>query len=125
MTPGGLASRLAAYAWASPNTLIGLVFGLAVLPFGGKVRIVRGVAEFAAGVPLRVRFDAVTLGHAIIGVSEAKLAAARDHEHVHVRQYEIWGPFFLPAYAASSVWQLLRGRSMYYDNYFERQARQA
>jgi hypothetical protein len=125
VTPGGLASRLAAYAWASPNTLIGLVLGLAVLPFGGKVRIVRGVAEFAAGVPLRVRFDAITFGHAIIGVSEAKLAAARDHEHVHVRQYEIWGPFFLLAYATSSIWQLLRGRSMYYDNHFERQARQA
>src|SRR6185436_15364640 len=32
------ASRLGAYTWASPNTLIGLALGLAVLPFGGKVR---------------------------------------------------------------------------------------
>jgi hypothetical protein len=120
-----IASRIAAYAWASPNTLIGLLFGLAVLPCGGKVRIVRGVAEFSAGVPLRTRFDAITFGHVIVGVSEAKLAAARDHEHVHVRQYEAWGPFFLLAYAASSAWQLLRGRRIYYDNYFERRARQA
>jgi hypothetical protein len=118
-----IARRIAAYAWASPNTLIGLVGGLAVLACGGTVRIVRGVAEFAAGMPLRVRFDAITFGHVIIGVSEAKLAAARDHEHVHVRQYEAWGPFFLLAYAASSAWQFARGRSMYYDNYFERQAR--
>jgi hypothetical protein len=118
-------AQVAAYAWTSPNTLLGVILGLAVLPFGGKVRIVRGAAEFSAGIPLRARFDAITFGHAIIGVSEAKLAAARDHEHVHVRQYEIWGPFFLLAYATSSVWQLLRGRSMYYDNYFERQARQA
>ena len=118
-----IAGRIAAYAWASPNTLIGLVGGLAVLACGGTVRIVRGVAEFAARMPLRVRFDAITFGHVIIGVSEAKLAAARDHEHVHVRQYEAWGPFFLLAYAASSAWQFARGRSMYYDNYFERQAR--
>ena len=115
--------RIAAYAWASPNTLLGVVLGLAVLPCGGRVRIVRGVVEFAAGIPLRTRFDAICFGHTIIGVSEAKLDAARDHEHVHVRQYEAWGPFFLLAYAASSAWQLLRGRSMYYDNYFEREAR--
>jgi hypothetical protein len=120
-----VAGRMAAYAWASPNTLIGLVAGLAVLTCGGKVRIVRGVAEFAAGIPPRVRFDAITFGHVIIGVSEAKLAAARDHEHVHVRQYEAWGPFFLLAYVLSSAWQLVRGRSIYYDNYFERQARRA
>ena len=119
------ATRLAAYAWASPNTLLGLVLGLAVLPCGGRARIVRGVVEFSAGIPLRGRFDAICFGHVIIGVSEAKLAAARDHEHVHVRQYEAWGPFFLLAYAASSAWQLMRGRSIYYDNYFERQARRA
>jgi hypothetical protein len=118
-----IVGRIAAYTWASPNTLIGLVAGLAVLPCGGKVRIVRGVAEFSAGIPLRVRFDAICFGHVIIGVSEAKLATARDHEHVHVLQYEAWGPFFLLAYAASSAWQLVRGRSVYYDNYFERQAR--
>lgn len=119
------ATRLAAYAWASPNTLLGLLLGLAVLPWGGRARIVRGAVEFSAGIALRVRFDAICFGHAIIGVSDAKLAAARDHEHVHVRQYETWGPFFLPAYAVSSAWQLLRGRSIYHDNYFERQARQA
>ena len=100
-----IAGRIAAYAWASPNTLIGLVAGLAVLPCGGHARIVRGVVEFSAGIPLRVRFDAICFGH--------------------VRQYEAWGPFFLLAYAASSAWQLVRGRNVYYDNYFERQARRA
>ena len=119
------ARRLAAYAWAGPNTLLGLVLGLAVLSCGGRARILRGVVEFSAGIPLRARFDAICFGHVIIGVSEAKLAAARDHEHVHVRQYEAWGPFFLPAYAASSAWQLARGRRVYYDNHFERQARRA
>ena len=118
---------LAAYAWASPNTLLGLLAGLAVLALGGRVRVVRGVAEFSGGLPASwvagaIRFHAITFGHVILGVSEAELAAARSHEHVHVRQYEAWGPFFLFAYAGSSLWQLLRGRRMYRDNFFERQA---
>jgi hypothetical protein len=50
------------------------------------------------------------------------LAAARSHEHVHVSSTKAWGPFFLFAYAGSSLWQLLRGRRIYRDNFFERQA---
>jgi hypothetical protein len=41
---------------------------------------------------------------------------------VHVRQYEQWGMFFLPAYALSSVWQVIHGRGGYRNNYFERHA---
>jgi hypothetical protein len=41
---------------------------------------------------------------------------------VHVRQYERWGPAFLPAYLLSSLLQLLRGRNPYRENHFERQA---
>ena len=118
---------LAGYAWASPNTLLGLLAGLVVLALGGRVRVVRGAAEFSGGllaswVAGAIRFNAITFGHVILGVSEAELAAARSHEHVHVRQYEAWGPFFLFAYSGSSLWQLLRGRRMYRDNFFERQA---
>lgn len=117
-----LASRITAYAWTSPNTLLGLLAGLTLLPFGGKLRIVRGVIEFSAGVPPGFRFEAITFGHVILGVTQTALDAAREHEHVHVRQYEAWGPFFLFAYVASSLWQLLRGRRMYRDNFFEKQA---
>jgi hypothetical protein len=73
-------------------------------------------------LPGTFRFSAITFGHVILGLSEASLAAARSHEHVHVAQYEAWGPFFLFAYAASSAWQLVRGRRIYRDNFFERQA---
>jgi hypothetical protein len=45
----------------------------------------------------------------------------RKHEHVHVRQYERWGVLFIPAYVLSSLWQVLRGRSAYSANHFERQ----
>ena len=122
--------RLVAYAWASPNTLLGLFAGFVVVALGGRLRIVGGVAEFSGGLlstslasfPGLLRFNAITFGHVILGVSEADLVAVRSHEHVHVRQYEAWGPFFLFAYVTSSLWQLLRGRRMYRDNFFERQA---
>lgn len=122
--------RFTAYAWASPNTLIGLLAGLLMLLFGANARKVRGAIEFSGGTIGRVmaartrgfRINAMTLGHVILGTSKAALSAARDHEQVHVDQYERWGPFFLPAYLASSAWQLLCGRRCYRDNYFERQA---
>ena len=122
--------RLAAYVWASPNTLIGLLFGVLMILFGAKLRGQRGVAEFCGGwigslvarPVLRIPFRAITLGHVILGTDQATLDAARDHEHVHVRQYETWGPLFLPAYVASSAWQLICGRRCYRDNWFERQA---
>jgi len=122
--------RIAAYIWAAPNTLLGLLAGVVVLCLGGRVRFVRGVAEFSGGLlgvlagslPRSVRFGAMTLGHVILGVSETALAAARDHEHVHVRQYQRWGPLFLFAYAGSSLWQFMNGRRAYRDHFFERQA---
>lgn len=122
--------RIAAYAWAAPNTALGAVFGLVMLCLGGRVRFVSGAAEFHGGLVARairalpgpVPFGAITFGHVILGRSAGVLEACREHEHVHVRQYERWGPFFLPAYAASSVWQIVHGRRAYRDNYFERQA---
>lgn len=122
--------RTAVHLWVAPNTLLGLSAGLIVLALGGRLRVVRGAAEFSGGLlaalagslPRPVRFSAMTLGHVILGSSEADLARVREHEHVHIRQYERWGPLFLPAYAASSLWQLVRGRRAYRDNFFERQA---
>jgi hypothetical protein len=97
---------------------------------GAGARVVEGAIEFsggrlgallassAIGCPVR----AVTLGHVILGTDAATLDCARSHEQVHVRQYERWGPFFLPAYLLSSLWQLACGRRCYRDNWFERQA---
>jgi hypothetical protein len=131
MTLGRRTRRALALAWAGPNSVLGLAAGLAVLALGGRVQRHSGALEFHGGLgarlvsalPGRLRFGALTLGHVILGVDTAQLAALRAHEQVHVRQYERWGPFFLPAYAASSAWQLLRGRRPHTDNAFERQAR--
>lgn len=122
--------KLFAYAWALPNTALGLLFGLLILGLGGRVQVVAGVAEFHSGIagrffasrPHPFCFGAITLGHVILGTCHRQLAALRGHEHVHVRQYERWGMFFLPAYALSSLWEVSHGRCGYRNNYFERQA---
>ena len=90
--------------WAAPNSLLGVLVGLLGLLTGGKVQLRQGCLEFYGGfvswalsrLPLG-SVMAMTLGHTIIGQSANGLAVARDHEHVHVRQYERWGPMFIPA----------------------------
>jgi hypothetical protein len=97
---------------------------------GARAGRMAGVLEVAGGIvgtllgPKRIAIPwrAMTLGHVILGIDEAALERSRSHEHVHVRQYEQWGPFFLPAYVLSSLWQLACGRRCYRDNWFERQA---
>lgn len=129
--PSGVLRRLAAYLWAAPNSLIGLVIGLLGLLGGGSLRRVNGVLEaqgpllawlLARATLLSGGVEALTLGHVVLGRSRACLERCRRHEAVHVRQYETWGPFFLPAYFVSSAWQWLEGRDPYRDNRFEREA---
>jgi hypothetical protein len=124
--------RLLAYLWAFPTTLLGLVLvGLAVASRGRASRVA-GVIEahggwltslLARAVPNAGGAEAMTLGHVVVGRTAASLERCRDHERVHVRQCERWGPFFLPAYLGASVWAWLRGRDPYRDNPFEREAR--
>ena len=125
-----LSSRMVAYAWAAPNTLLGLAVGLVMLCLGGQLRLIAGVAEFHGGwlgrivarAPKSVGFGAMTLGHAIVGIDQSTLRVLRAHEHAHVRQYEQWGLFFLPVYVLSSLWQVINGRSAHASNFFEKQA---
>ena len=116
--------------WALPATVLGLVIALLALP-GGRIRIVGGVLE-ACGPCLRWFLQALvpvkgaaamTLGHVVIGRDQSALDCSRAHERVHVRQYERWGVFFLPAYVVASAYELLRGGHYYRDNVFEREAR--
>jgi hypothetical protein len=78
-----------------------------------------------ARLPAPLHFCAITFGHVVIGVDHGVLAECRMHEHAHVLQYERWGLLFFPLYAASSLWEALRGNGAYRDNHFERQARAA
>ncbi len=131
MNSGTFLLRLLRYLWASPNTLLGLLVVLIACLTGGSARIVTGVVEvhggFATaflrrGLPLIGSGAAMTLGHVVLGQTADILESTRDHERVHVEQYERWGPFFLPAYIGSSVYLWLRGRDPYRENPFEKEA---
>lgn len=64
----------------------------------------------------------MTLGHVVIGRDAQSLERTRDHERVHVRQCERWGPAFLPAYLLCSAWMFLTRQDPYRDNPFEKEA---
>ena len=122
--------RLAVLVWASPYSAIGLAIGAAGLATGGGGRVRDRVAEFHGGFtrwvvrhsPLGERCGAITLGHTVIGQTEDDLDYAHDHEMVHVRQFERWGPLMGPAYLGASVAVWLAGGRAYLDNPFEREA---
>ena len=125
--------RLLRYLWAGPTTLIGIALAIASLR-RGHVAIVDGVIEahspflnraLASLTPLARGADAMTLGHVVIGRDAHALELSRTHERVHVRQYESWGPLFVPAYLLAGLWALLRGGHPYFDNKFEREAWQS
>lgn len=120
----------ACMVWALPWTLFGAAIGLAGLVTGGSVARQGRVLEFSGGAvvwflkyfPLVAGASAVTFGHTVLGRTAEDLASSRAHELVHVRQYERWGPLFVPAYLA--CWLVLRlvGRHPYFDNPFEVEA---
>ena len=125
------AVRAVRYLWALPTTMLGLLLAAAALVTRGHARIVDGVLEVHGGVvrfllqrctPLRGGASAMTLGHVVLGRTEALLDLTRSHERVHVRQCERWGPLFVPAYLLASLAVRLRGGDAYRDNPFEREA---
>lgn len=116
------------WIWVFPGTLIGLAVGLVGLVSGGSVRRVGPTVEFWGGLVTKlldsrwVRARGMTLGHVVIGTSAPILDQVRSHEWVHVRQYERWGPLFIPAYLSCSTVLYLRGRNGYFENPFEVEA---
>ena len=118
------------YVWPLPWTVAGLLAALLAGLLGAHWQHRLGALEVHDGLlaavcrrlPASLRFEAITLGHVVLGLDTACLDGARAHEQVHVRQYERWGPLFVPLYLASSGWQWLRGGCPYRDNHFEREA---
>jgi len=122
--------QTARFLWASPYTALGLAIGLLGLITGGRTQVRGRIIEFHGGavcwfltrLPGRPYAMAITFGHTVLGQSEAALDICREHEMVHVRQYERWGPLMGPAYLLSSLVLWLVGKDAYRDNPFERQA---
>jgi hypothetical protein len=99
-------------AWTLPNTLLGLLAGLAALVRGARAEFAHGALVFHG-----VRFGpggALTLGQVILHTGESLEGSAKtywcrqhggdacvrlaDHERAHVYQYLALGPLFLPLY---------------------------
>jgi hypothetical protein len=120
--------RALTYIWAFPWTIVGLLVGTLAIITGGRAQRQGRVVEFHGGGAtwLLEHFPgepmAMTLGHVVLGVTDGALDVSRSHELVHVRQYERWGPFFIPAYLLCSLALWLRGRDPYRENPFEREA---
>ena len=119
------------YLWALPTTALGLLLVPLAIVTGGGLQIVEGVLEVHGGAvrwllrhatAIKGGASAMTLGHVVLGLDRRALQKSRTHERIHVRQCERWGPLFIPAYLLAGLWQLLRGRSPYSDNPFEREA---
>lgn len=117
--------------WASPCSAVGLALAVVPLLAGGRARWSAGALEVTyreseaqcGRLARKLPFRGIVFGHVILAVTCDELRQIGPHERVHVQQYERWGPLFFLAYGASSLWQLLRGRSAYWDNHFEVQAR--
>ena len=116
---------IAAYFWAGPNTCLGVGVGWIL---GGRFQWVDGVVEIhgervaVALNRLWLPAKAITIGHCEPGQTLAALEVTRCHERVHVKQYERWGPFFIPAYILAWAYLSCVGRDGYRDNPFEVEA---
>jgi len=116
---------MAAYLWAGPYTCIGIALGMVL---GGNFHVVDGVIEIHGQriakwlSRLWVPAAAITIGHTVLGQSAQWLHQTRRHERVHVRQYERWGLFFIPAYVIASIALYAAGKDGYRANPFEVEA---
>lgn len=107
--------RLLGMLWTLPNSLLGLLAGLAALPFGARPYLLwREPALAFARMPWGPG-GALTLGNVILhtgdgldvacrtyachaGLSADPPIRLRDHERAHVWQAMLLGPLFLPLY---------------------------
>jgi hypothetical protein len=93
------------FLWTLPNTLLGVVAGAFTFQ---RPRVVEGALVFdrrARGLTAVMReFDrtAMTVGYVIVS-SEPVEGTLLRHEQHHIRQYERWGPFFIPLYLVLSI----------------------
>jgi hypothetical protein len=125
--------RLPRYLWAAPCSAAGLVIAFIAMALGAKAHIQDGTLQVVGGrlatgiarLPTRLTILAFTNGHVIFAINEKILDSYRQHELVHVKQYECWGPLFPFLYIGSSLIQKAKGRDPYFANCFELEARKA
>jgi hypothetical protein len=116
--------------WASPWSLWGLSVGVLGLLTGGGMQRSGRILEFWGGIlPLFLKYfpfiagsPVATFGHVVLGRCPRHLDACRPHQLIHVKQYEQWGPLFVPTYITCWIVLWFIGKRPYLDNPFEREA---
>jgi hypothetical protein len=122
-------------AWALPLSILGLLLAIPVLTLRGRIYLISGMpsAILVRGPlsdyllerhPLGA-MSAMAIGHVIIASQRGLSRQIITHEMEHVRQAARWGLLFPFAYTAASLWALLHGRDIYWNNVFEVAAREA
>jgi len=112
---GLFVARAIGIAWALPNSLVGLIAGVAGIPFGAHLHLRKrdlavvfhrwpwgpGGAITFGNVILHtgdtLDSDCVTYAHRAGHLQQPTIRLA-DHERAHVFQYMALGPLFLPLY---------------------------
>jgi hypothetical protein len=93
------------FVWTLPNTLLGLVLG--ALTFQ-RPHLRDGAVVFDRGprgvtwILQRVDRTAMTVGFVIVSAVPVE-GSLLVHERHHIRQYMVWGPLFIPAYAVLAI----------------------
>lgn len=116
MTPATLrALRVLGIAWTVPNTLAGLLLGVAGIAFGAHAHVNRRECAIVFHRWPWGPGGALTLGNTILhtddsldtscvtyahraGHGDEPRIVIADHERAHVFQYMVLGPLFLPLY---------------------------
>lgn len=111
-----------------PWTIVGHIVGIIFLLLGGDVQIgEEGTTEYR--IPKWMmkwagKWRGWTCGYVIIFRDFEDSTRWREHELQHVRQFEKWGIVFPYVYWAAGLWQMCKGKSFYWDNPFEVEARE-
>ena len=102
-SPRGWLEVFVDMTWSVPNTLWGFIIGNIIFPFFGSPS--RDQSRDAGWVVYEPRSsDPGSFGHNILQThGTLNLGGAGQHEKMHVLQARIFGPLFLPIYAANYV----------------------
>jgi hypothetical protein len=121
--------RFCSYAWAFPITAVGLCLAAMAVLTGGNAQFGDGLVETFGGIVFWLLRGnrlwkggaAMAMGHVILARDRACLEHSREHERMHVRQFERWGVFLPIAYFLIGRWLAWRGYDPYLDHPFEQE----
>jgi hypothetical protein len=93
------------FVWTLPNTLLGLIAGGLTFQrprlHGGALVFDHGPRGLTAAMSALNR-TAMTVGYVIVSSAPVE-GTLLHHEQHHIRQYRVWGPFFIPVYLLLAV----------------------